>query len=418
MLTLIKNISIIASGSFLVQIIAVLSLPLLTRIYDEVAFGMFSLYGSVVSVFMVGIALKFDSTVLISRSSLESRFLAQIALVLSLFFGSASLIAFILFQEAISHLLNSEILFPWFYFVPASIVFGSWIQTFTFLNNRQSNFKAGAITKITQITTQICAQLSISSVLPTGGLVVGRLSGTVISLFYLRHATTFKLSIPKYNHLKIYRKLIWKYRKYPTFGMLGSFSDNLAIQLPILCVTRNFSLSDLGFFALAVKVLTLPSRLISVAVSTVLVNEVVKDFADNPARLKRKLVRLLILNIIMYFPVFIIVFLYAEVIFEVVFGEGWARAGEIAEILVVSAYLKFVISPLSAIFAINQNLKTGVIWQIGYLITLAIALNYNSSISLLEYAILYVCADVLMYILYFVVIYKTIKKQERVVCVG
>jgi len=349
----------------------------------------------------------------IARSTKEARFLAQIAQFNALILGICTMLVVVFYQQEITDYFNTPQLYPWAYLLPMSIVIGSWMQTYTFWNNRQNKFKPGAVSKIIQTLTQSASQICLSPLLPTGGLIIGRLTGTLIAFISLRSMSHTTVPTAKLKYFRIYRRLFHKYRNYPTIGLLGSTSNNLATQLPIIAVTKHFGLSDLGIFTLAIKTLSLPSRLISASITTALKNEVVKDFENNSTRLKKTLLKLLTFNTAIYFPIFIIIFLYASIIFETTFGSDWKTAGEIAEILVISSYLRFIISPLSAIFSINQNLKIGVSWQISYLIVMALVLFLNPATNINSFTKIYVCTDALMYLIYLLLIIHTIRKKNK-----
>jgi O-antigen/teichoic acid export membrane protein len=99
--------------------------------------------------------------------------------------------------------------------------------------------------------------------------------------------------------------------------------------------------------------------------------------------------------------------LFGEDLFVIVFGESWRVAGEMAAILVVAVAIRFAVSPLSSVLALDHNVKIGVLWQFIYLITITTTLFYFSSFSIASLLYAFVVHEVLLYLLYLLLILKS-----------
>ena len=76
-------------------------------------------------------------------------------------------------------------------------------------------------------------------------------------------------------------------------------------------------------------------------------------------------------------------------------------------ILVVAAGIRFAVSPLSLVLALDHNVKIGVLWQLIYLITITKTLFYLISFSIISLLCAFAVHEVLLYLLYFLFILKS-----------
>jgi len=91
-------------------------------------------------------------------------------------------------------------------------------------------------------------------------------------------------------------------------------------------------------------------------------------------------------------------------LFSFVFGEQWGRAGELAKILIFSIAIRFVVSPLSMVLAMNKNLQLALIWQLYSCVSVVLCIYFFADLPLENFLIFYVLQDVLSYILYYFLI--------------
>ena len=104
---------------------------------------------------------------------------------------------------------------------------------------------------------------------------------------------------------------------------------------------------------------------------------------------------------------------YGDIVFGTIFGDEWSIAGDMAGILVVAVAIKFVVSPLSSVMALERNVRTGVAWQLLYFCTLLSTLSYFSYLPLTAFLKVYVVHEVVLYILYFLLIVTRVTQQRE-----
>ena len=128
----------------------------------------------------------------------------------------------------------------------------------------------------------------------------------------------------------------------------------------------------LGFYALSLMVLSLPSTLISGSISEAFSPRVAmaKHKNKQTEMLEKLYVRLVA---IMIFP-FLILGIFGDRLFLIVFGPEWMQSGIIAQILVIRIFLEIIFSPSLSLVAIMNKQELSLISSIASSLISVIAL--------------------------------------------
>ncbi len=205
-----------------------------------------------------------------------------------------------------------------------------------------------------------------------------------------------------------------QFRRFPLFSMWGAIFDRLAIQMPIFMLSKYFATESTGQFSLTFRVMNVPLSLVGVSVSQVLFQKVVELYNRDSPELRVFAIKIFILLLLPMVPMILIFWFWGEEIFAFIFGSQWAFAGEIASVLCIAAAVRFAVSPLSMILAMDHNLKLGTLWQFLYLVTLTVTLLWAKQFDLMDFVSIFVAHEVVLYLIYFAFILKgtTIKTAE------
>ncbi len=94
------------------------------------------------------------------------------------------------------------------------------------------------------------------------------------------------------------------------------------------------------------------------------------------------------------------------------FGNQWGQASLITEVLMFSYALKFIVSPLSAIFISLNKIKIGAVWQVlSFSMLFGLLLLKNPSFIYFIKAL--VIIELTSYFIYLLLIYFTVKNYEQ-----
>ena len=134
------------------------------------------------------------------------------------------------------------------------------------------------------------------------------------------------------------------------------------------------------------------------------------------SRLKKKILPLIfkitIILVALSLVGIIVLELFGVELFKWVFGEKWETAGRLSQILVFSYAIKFVVSPLTAIFTALEKIKISSIWQIGYFILIG-SLYLLKDLSIEEFLFYYIILDLFAYSIYYFLLISVCKKYDN-----
>jgi O-antigen/teichoic acid export membrane protein len=181
-----------------------------------------------------------------------------------------------------------------------------------------------------------------------------------------------------------------------------------------LFIPTAFDNTILGFYALTVNIIFLPSVLITGSISQVYMQKVSSALHKNQNVLS-VFFKLTAVLVAMTIPVILLFNLYGADIFAFVFGEKWRVSGEYASIVVFVFAVRFIVSPLSVTLSLMGHIKLGAIWKVLYFAS-TLALFFSAKyfgidfITLLKY---FVILEIIMYSLYYYFYYYAIKHKRE-----
>ncbi|MOA43651.1 hypothetical protein D3C78_1658230 [compost metagenome] len=87
-------------------------------------------------------------------------------------------------------------------------------------------------------------------------------------------------------------------------------------------------------------------------------------------------------------------------LFALVFGETWRKAGEYATVLIFAVAIRFAVSPLSTVLAMDHNIKIGTLWQMIYFVTITSTLYIFRNAGMETFLLAFTLHEVALYSLY------------------
>ncbi len=176
------------------------------------------------------------------------------------------------------------------------------------------------------------------------------------------------------------RRVAYTFREYPTFLVLGHVANVVSSQLPVLLLATLFNPAIAGLYALAERVLVLPSSVIGSAIGDVYRQRAAahyREFGHCRDLFLRTQRQLAILSVV---PCLTIVGFGAP-LFGWIFGEKWEASGALASILAGMIFFQMVSSPLSQTVYLAGMHRLDMIWQFTRLGVSASALFVGARLS-------------------------------------
>jgi len=408
-----RNVLTLMTGTTIAQAIPIAITPILTRLYTPEEFGLLALFMSISGVLAAIATMRYELAIMLPRNNEEASDVFWLSIMIS---GGISLILLFIvmfFGGDISVILGSLEIAAWLYLVPISVFFTGIYQSLNYWNTRAKQFPNVAKSKVLQTTMVSSTQLALGySVFKGAGLILAATFGQVVSTVYLIGKLRRDSGLKSFR----FKGLIAaskKYKKFPLVSAWGALFNKFALQMPIFVITKFFSAGMAGQFSLTYRVLNVPMALIGTSVSQVLFQKIVELHDQQPEKLKVYLLQIFFLLLLPMIPMIVVLFFWGEQIFQVVFGLDWVGAGTIASTLSFAVAIKFAVSPLSMVLAMDHNLKLGTLWQTLYLVTLTLTLLWASQFELEKFVIIFVIHEVILYTIYFTFILKGAENMKE-----
>ncbi|MDC9581145.1 oligosaccharide flippase family protein [Xenorhabdus sp. PR6a] len=379
------NVLSLTGGTLLAQLIAIISMPFITRLYTPDDFGILATFIAIISIVSIMANFRYELAIVLPKYDNQARVVLFIALCFTLIISILSVIIIGFFIETLSKENNLK---EYLYLVPLSIFFIGTYQSFNYWATRKNNFILIAKTKFIQVFSMLIAHLSLYK-LGSLGLIIGQLLSQIMGGYklYKYASKKNKFKIPTFKRVKW---ALYKYRNFPKFNLIGALLDNISARTPIFLLTIYFNPSHAGLYAIADRILTLPIQLIGRSLSSVYYAEAPK--AHRNRKLGDLTFQIYEKTVALAFPITILVMLSSPTIFSIIFGHKWEMAGYYASILSILMYITFIASPIGSAYTVLEKQNSWTYFQLLIFLVSVLAIYIgvylnNSIYSIMFYSI-------------------------------
>ena len=409
---LIKNTSVLVSGTIIAQLIPILLQPVLRRFYSPDAFGSLAVYISLMSILIVVASFKYELAIVLPRKDKEAVNIVFVSVLLNLVFNVILFFIILIFKQRIVRFLNISTEFQnYIYFVPLGTFLFSFYQSLNHWLIRRGKFVAISKNKFIRRGSEGITQVSFQFLNKTFGLIIGDIIGhiaNVISGIYFSVKSGLKLSLISIVKVKY---ILRKYIEYPKFNVIPSLMSACSYLFPTLIINKYYSPQITGYFDLSKQMLSIPLALVAISLSNVLLKTISDKFKAKSS-FKNALYPIFIMVLGIAFVEIVVIKIWGEQLFSIVFGHDWKFSGTISEILVWSYAFNFLTASFSSVFLAMKKIKLLSAWQFIYFISILILLLFKSK-EFTEFLQIYVFIEVICYFILAVLIIRIISNYER-----
>lgn len=403
-----KNVIKHFSGTAGANLITIISLPILTRIYSPDDFGLFQLMLSTVLTFSVISSLKLELAVVIPKYNVVSNTVFKLALIVLLITTTIFTLLFFLLGELILSFLNAEKLSPYVLYISFGIFANGLFQLVQYVPIRKKEYSFLARTKIIQ------SGLSQSSSLTAGllganflGLYLSMVAGLLLNVLLLLRKKKDLFSIPSKKRLLTVLK---RYKKFPLINTPMTFLNTAANELPVFMFTFYFGPEVVGFYMAANRLIKRPISMIGQSLSQVYFQSASEAYNKGGSyiiKLFRKTV--FRMSLLVGFPLLVVVFWGPDLI-SLILGNEWRVSGVYMQILSFWLFFQLVNYTVGTTFLIIDKQEIGF-----YLIIISLIVRFLSMYifreTVIEMMIALSISAGLFYFIYIIVMYLLLKKK-------
>jgi len=406
----LKAVSVLVGGTAFAQLIGLICLPILTRLYSPDDYAVLGIYIAIVSILSVIACLRLEIAIPIPEKDEEAKSLLILSLLTNFFIVLILYLILFFLNPILQNFYIIKKLSIWIWFVPLGVFLSGLYSALQYWSTRRKRFKDIAQTRMTQAICNNGASLSVGFF--TGGfwgLILGQLfsfSGGLLKLGY----GTYKdvMQVKKNTELKV---VLHKYQDFPKYSTFEALANTSAIQLPLILIASFLVGPEVGYLMLAMKVLGIPMGLIGSAMSQVYLSHAPTyyqkgELFEYTISILKKILKLVILP-------FLILLIISPYIFGYIFGKEWASVGYYISAMVPWYFMQILSSPVSMSLHIVGKQKIALFLQIfGFfvrvILLLMVASYFNKGIL-----VYYVLSGFLFYTIYMIVILACLKHKEE-----
>ncbi|WP_416392028.1 oligosaccharide flippase family protein [Alloalcanivorax xenomutans] len=378
--THVKSILTLVGGTAFSQVVSLIALPIITRIYAPEDFGVLALFSSIVTILAIAGCLRYEIAIPLPKSDDEAFGLMLLSLLISAFFSLFLFFLVFLCTEYFDRILAGNAISKFLFLIPLGVWLTSSYNAIQYWATRKKEFKAIATTRMSQACTaaflQIVCGLIVSSPV---GLLIGQIcqNGAGVVNLTRKAVSNFwqRVGNVRWSQMK---RISQEYQRFPKYSAAEGLANSAGIQLPLMLIATMAVSSEAGFLLLAMRVLTAPMGLIGGAVAQVYYSNAAEKYREENI----KEITLQTLGALLKIGVGPILFLsiVAPNIFPLIFGENWERAGVLVGWMGGWMAIQFISSPVSMSMHIRG-------WQKGMLVLTIFGLVVRVGSVLLAYCV-------------------------------
>lgn len=404
----LNNVSTQMLGTGIAQLLPLLVMPILTRLYSEQEFAIYTTFLAYSAVLIVAAGGRYHIAILLPKNQDDAFKVFRLSNILTFCYSVLLLIiSFIVYYTLENPLNRHGLIFA----IPIYVyIFGIWQSHFNFAVRRKS-FNITATSKVIQSGMYAGLSGALGLVITSIGLIVGKVIGVLSSLLYIKK----RIELPNEKvDLKEIKKIASKYSDYPKFSIIPAFLDTLSLQALVILIGYYYSELELGYFGLTNMCFTAPLALVGVSFRDVFYQHITALINNNKAtEAKSFFVKSTLGLAIIGVLIFIVLFFLGEFLFALVFGDKWITSGKFASILAISLTVRLIVSPLSSTLNATNRVKIASLWQFTYFVTtFSVLLTAILVLKVDIYGLLkiYVIHEIILYSVYYFLQYNSFKR--------
>ncbi|MCK5605970.1 oligosaccharide flippase family protein [Candidatus Pacearchaeota archaeon] len=368
--------------------------PILTRLYTPSNFGTLALFVSITSILSIAVCWRYELAIMLPEKDDKAVNVFALAVIIAIGMSIIYFLVVLVFREKLATYLKAPSLVSWLWCVPLITLCTGLHFTFNYWSSRKKRFKRIAASNICQsgssATTQIGVGITTAS--NVGGLIGGYMTGQIAATtllgkqIYQEDRHLFRHSV----NLSMIKQIAIRYQNFPFYSIWSGLMNTVAIEMAPILLSCFFGLETVGFYALGHRIINVPTGIVGKSLNRVFFQKATELHRENaslgPATYK-VIKNLFLVSVI---P-FLFIAIFAPQLFSFLFGEKWYMAGVYVRILMPLHLLKFAVIPVNTIFAVTENQKAALTWQVVFFLVISISfiiggLRNSVYISLILYS--------------------------------
>ncbi|MEH6387415.1 MULTISPECIES: lipopolysaccharide biosynthesis protein [Pseudomonas] len=368
---LLRNILTVVSGTAGAQMLTMLFMPVITRLYGPESYGVLGVFMGVVMMIVPAAALSYPMAIVLPKSNTDAGAVVRLSLLIAV--GMAALSAVLLygFGAPLVAKMGVEEITPFLMLLPLTMFFGAALEIAQQWLIRHQLFRITAKVAIAHsllhnLIRSAAGWIHASAAVLVFTTALGPLLHALMLLFGIRRGSKTggdDDSAGKQTGVDQTLAVARRYSDFPLFRAPQMFINTVSQNLPTLVLAAYFGPAAAGYFTLCKQALSMPTHLIGKSVADVYypkITQAIHRQEPITAMLMKAVAGLAIVGLV---P-FGIVFFFGPWMFALVFGSAWESAGEFARWLALAEYAIFISRPCTVAFPALSMQRLSLVFEI------------------------------------------------------
>jgi O-antigen/teichoic acid export membrane protein len=339
-----RNVLLLVGGAATGQLLVIVTLPLMTRLYTPAAFGIAAVFTAIIVPLNSVASFRYELAIPIPEDDNKAVDLLSASIgIVAINTVLLSLTIAILGGRLVDMAGVPEVR-PFLWVLPLAFIGGGLYNALTYYAIRHKAFREIARTRISQGSSQVIVQATLGFVgWGAGGLVAG-----ITARFWAGMVTMARVTVRRIQPRQLVEGLhrFWstvvEFRRFPLLTGNATFIQLLLQHIPALMVAIIYGPVVAGLLALSLRLLQAPVNMIGKSTAQVYYSAASDLVHDDPAGLKGLYVRTVGFTALLAAPILVFLLLPAPWTFPFLFGEEWRDAGLYIQALSVMFFLSFL----------------------------------------------------------------------------
>ena len=384
----ITNVLKLVSGSVTAQILGILLIPIITRIYNPDDFGIFQLFISISGILVIVSTFSYQLAIMLPKTEEDAANITSVCVVLVTLISILTGVVVLFIPEDIN-IFNTPGISKYLPLLPVIIFLNGMFFVQNYWLSRKTRFGVIAGSRVSNTLTSKISQIGLAKMSVTPfGLIGGYTAGYAFADIVMLKGVKKDIQIFKKVSVKRMKEVAIQYKKFPLFSFWSSIANTISPQVPAFLLAYFYSTAVVGHFSLANQVVNLPMGIVGGAIGQVFFQKVSEVKNGNGEGDMKVIVGEVYNKLISIglFPMILLVIL-GEQIFTFAFGEEWGISGTYVRILVPWIFLVFLSSPITTLYNVFDKQKVWLIFSMSLLVSRVVALVIGGRYGSPEFAL-------------------------------
>lgn len=362
-----RSVAQIGFFAALGQGITFLFLPIVSRIFDPSAFGVFGIYAAVVGIGAIIATVRLEYAIPLARNDRDLGNLLKVMLMTTFVVTALTALTTIFFGNQLASTLSMPELRSVGFVATVGIAVFAMFQVSLFTALREKNYRRVAGARFIQGGSLGPAQSLVGAFSSTaGGLAVGQmLSHLIGTAFMIRGGSLLQYFAS--GRLSGIRVTLQQFARFPMFSMPAALVNAATLRVPAILIAAFFGPFEAGSFVFSQSVLSAPVMVLGRSIGQVYVAELGHVRRTSSTGATRLLWNLTVRLLVVGLAVGLGLWVFAPVIFTTFFGDDWELAGSVAAIMALVVAMEIVIIPITQTLEFLEKQTTQLAWDLGRL---------------------------------------------------